>query len=62
MRYLQRMGLIHDRPFQMRASKEFLSKLDDWRRKQPDLPGRAEAIRRLVEQALAVHPKTKKGK
>lgn len=26
--------------------------LDDWRREQPDLPSRAEAIRRLVEKAL----------
>lgn len=26
--------------------------LDDWRRKQDDLPGRPEAIRRLVELGL----------
>ena len=26
---------------------------DDWRRQQPALPPRTEAIRRLVEQALA---------
>jgi hypothetical protein len=26
--------------------------LDDWRRKQPDIPTRSEAIRRLLEQAL----------
>jgi hypothetical protein len=26
--------------------------LDDWRRKQEDLPGRPEAIRRLVEIGL----------
>lgn len=30
-----------------------LQNLDDWRRKQPDLPGRPEAIRRLVEIGLA---------
>lgn len=29
-----------------------LEKLDTWRRKQDDLPGRPEAIRRLVEQSL----------
>jgi hypothetical protein len=29
-----------------------VSEIDDWRRKQDDLPGRPEAIRRLVEQAL----------
>ena len=38
-----------DRPFQMRVSDEFLRVLDDWRRRQKDLPSRAEAIRRLVE-------------
>jgi hypothetical protein len=26
--------------------------LDDWHRKQDDLPGRSEAIRRLVELGL----------
>jgi hypothetical protein len=30
-----------------------LKTLDDWRRGQDDLPGRPEAIRRLVEQALS---------
>jgi hypothetical protein len=29
-----------------------LQSLDDWRRKQSDLPGRPEAIRRLVEIGL----------
>jgi len=29
-----------------------LKSLDDWRRKQDDLPGRPEAIRRLVELGL----------
>jgi hypothetical protein len=36
-----------------------LSRIDDWRRQQPDLPGRPEAIRRLVEQALDSQPKKK---
>jgi hypothetical protein len=26
--------------------------IDEWRRKQPDLPSRSEAIRRLVDFAL----------
>jgi hypothetical protein len=34
-----------------------LAALDDWRRHQEDLPSRAEAIRRLVEQALAAASK-----
>jgi hypothetical protein len=40
--------------FQMRASPTFLRLIDEWRRKQPDLPSRAEAIRRLVELGLTV--------
>jgi hypothetical protein len=44
----------NDRQFQMRVSKSFLETLDNWRRQQPDLPARAEAIRRLVEIGLAV--------
>ena len=36
----------------MRASDAFLKSVDAWRRKQPDLPTRSEAIRKLVEQAL----------
>lgn len=38
--------------FQMRVSPAFLRLVDDWRRKQPDLPSRAEAIRRLVERGI----------
>jgi hypothetical protein len=29
-----------------------LSEVDDWRRDQPDIPGRAEAVRRLVRMGL----------
>jgi hypothetical protein len=31
---------------------DFIQAIDDWRREQPDLPGRPEAIRRLVEIGL----------
>jgi hypothetical protein len=41
-----------DRPFQMRVNDEWLKALDDWRRQQPDIPSRAEAVRRLVEKGL----------
>jgi hypothetical protein len=47
--------------FEMRADKAFLDALNNWRRKQPVIPSRAEAIRLLVEQALA-QSKTKKAK
>jgi hypothetical protein len=38
-------------PFQMRVSEDFLHTVDDWRRRQKDLPSWAEAIRRMVELA-----------
>ena len=44
------------RPFQMRASDEFWRGVDDWRRLQPDMPNRAEAIRRLVAIGLKADP------
>ena len=53
----RRPGRIHDRPFQMRVSAEFLKRLDHWRRRQTDQPSRAEAIRRLVDVALEVNGK-----
>lgn len=36
----------------VRMTMDALHTLDDWRRKQEDLPGRPEAIRRLVEMGL----------
>jgi hypothetical protein len=36
----------------VRIQPEMAKELDDWRRKQDDLPGRPEAIRRLVELGL----------
>jgi hypothetical protein len=36
---------------------ELLLGIDEWRGKQPDLPSRAEAIRRLVELGLKVKAK-----
>lgn len=38
--------------FEMRAPKAWIAKIDNWRRKQEDIPPRAEAIRRLVDEAL----------
>ena len=53
-------GRVQDRPFQMRVTEDFLRVIDDWRRKQPDLPSRAEAIRRLVAQAGKSDPRPRK--
>lgn len=52
MMYCHLMTEKNDKQFQMRVSDEFLKLIDDWRRSQPDLPARAEAIRRLVELGL----------
>jgi len=36
----------------LRILPDLAKALDDWRRRQDDLPGRPEAIRRLVELGL----------
>jgi hypothetical protein len=41
-----------DQRLELRVDEEFLARLDDWRRQQPDLPPRARAVRQLVEMAL----------
>jgi hypothetical protein len=45
----------------VRIQPDMAKKIDDWRRRQDDLPGRPEAIRRRVEQALDDQPKKRKG-
>jgi hypothetical protein len=55
MNYKNRMAtqkLSNDKIFQMRTSEAFLTLLDDWRRSQPTIPSRSEAIRLLVEKAI----------
>jgi hypothetical protein len=47
-------GRIQDRPFQMRVSNEFLERVDEWRVRQPGVPSRAEAIRRLTTGMLQI--------
>jgi len=44
----------------MRASDEWWRGVDDWRRLQPDMPTRAEAIRRLVVIGLRADPPTQR--
>lgn len=42
-----------DKPrLNLQVAPELLAALDEWRRRQRDLPGRAEAARRLLEAAL----------
>lgn len=45
-------GETKDRLLQMRVDEEFLGLIDDWRGQQRPIPGRTEAIRRLVKIAI----------
>lgn len=49
----KRASVVGD-PVLVRVQPDMAKQLDDWRRTQDDLPGRAEAIRRLVELGLKV--------
>jgi len=44
----------------IRAAPDMIARIDEWRRIQPDLPNRAEAVRRLVEIGLTSKPGAKK--
>lgn len=49
------------RPYQIRLLPSFWERVDAWRREQPSIPTRAEAIRQLVELGLdAAAKKTKR--
>jgi len=39
--------------FQLAITEKMGTAINDWRRRQPDIPNRSEAIRRLVEGRLA---------
>lgn len=38
--------------FILSVSPDWLDTVDEWRRQQPDIPSRAEAVRRLVDLGL----------
>lgn len=42
-----------NKPLHVRCPPDFLERLDDWRRHQPEIPSRSESVRRLVDDALA---------
>lgn len=46
--------------FEMRFTADLLRQIDEWRRRQDDLPARAEAIRRLIEAGLSLQPTPEK--
>jgi metal-responsive CopG/Arc/MetJ family transcriptional regulator len=41
-----------DQRVQLVTSRELMTRLDNWRRKQNDLPTRSEAIRRMIDRVL----------
>jgi hypothetical protein len=45
-------------PVLVRLQPELAEPLDDWRRNQPDIPSRAEAMRRLAELGLKAKRKS----
>jgi hypothetical protein len=46
-------------PINTRVDKILLDRIDDWRRTQPDIPPRSEAMRALIERALDDGPAKK---
>lgn len=44
--------MVDSEAVNVRLQRDALDRVDDWRRAQPDLPTRPEAIRRLVEKGL----------
>jgi hypothetical protein len=50
-------AVVTGEPVMVRVQPAMAKELDDWRRKQADLPNRPEAIRRLVELGLKAKPK-----
>jgi hypothetical protein len=46
-------GEKHSTRVHLMMTASELRSVDEWRRQQPDLPSRAEAIRRLIELGLS---------
>ena len=47
-------------PINARYDRSLLKRVDDWRRRQPNIPGRSEALRELVRRGLKAEQKTAK--
>jgi hypothetical protein len=50
------------KPVGLRLYPDLERRVDQWASKQPDKPGRPEAIRRLIEIALGTKPKERREK
>jgi hypothetical protein len=51
--------MVQGKRVEVRPGPELIEVIDEWRRHQPDLPPRAEAILRLVEIGLEAAAKKK---
>ena len=51
---IQRLNMV--------APAAWMKKIEDWRRREPDLPNLSEAIRRLVDKGLESAKKGGKGR
>jgi hypothetical protein len=51
--------MVQGKRVEIRLSASLVAAVDEWRRHQPDLPPRAEAVVRLVEMSLAATAKRK---
>ncbi|MGB6177208.1 MAG: hypothetical protein WBF43_12930 [Methylocella sp.] len=52
-------GMVQGKRVEVRPAAALITAIDEWRRRQPDLPPRAEAILRLVEIGLETAAKRK---
>ena len=50
---MQKLADAGVRRITMTLPEPTLKRIDDWRRKEPDLPNVSEALRRLIEKGLA---------
>jgi hypothetical protein len=55
-----RPGIGKDPMLAFRAPRAFTAEVEAWAKRQPDSPSRSEAIRRLVELALAAKGKQRR--
>jgi hypothetical protein len=51
--------MVQGKRVEIRLNAALVAAVDEWRRRQPDLPPRAEAVVRLVEMSLETAAKRK---
>ena len=54
--------MTQSKRFEIRMSGDLLKAIDEWRRRQSDLPSRSEAMRRIMKAGLRAQKSGKKAK